>query len=122
MAVEIDQLRAEVERNTQVDQSAIALINGIADRLRAVEDQLSQQGADTAALTELRESLENSSNDLATAVAAHTQAEPGGMTGAGQETGGVEPGEPFPSEIGEPTGDLVPGQTTGEEPTVSRRR
>jgi len=65
----IDALAAEVEKNTQVDQSAIVLIQGLADQIAAV-------ATDPAKVTELAAKLKASTDALAAAVAANTVAEP----------------------------------------------
>jgi hypothetical protein len=65
----VDALAAEVEKNTQVDQSAIVLIQGLADQIAAV-------ATDPAKVTELAAKLKASTDALAAAVAANTVAEP----------------------------------------------
>ena len=62
-------LTAEVERNTAVDQSAIALLNGLASQIEALK-------TDPEALQGLADQLKGSSNALADAVAANTPAAP----------------------------------------------
>lgn len=62
-------LKAEVERNTAVDQSAITLLNGLAAQIESLK-------TDPAALQALADQLKASSNDLAAAVAANTPASP----------------------------------------------
>lgn len=62
-------LTAEVERNTAVDQSAIALLTGLAAQIEALK-------TDPVALQGLADKLKGSSNDLAAAVLANTPAEP----------------------------------------------
>ena len=66
---ELDDLTAEVTRNSEVDASAIALIQGIAARLEAA-------GTDPVKLKALKESLSASSTALAEAVVANTPAAP----------------------------------------------
>jgi hypothetical protein len=82
MAVDLSGLQAEVTRNRSVDDSAAALINGIADRIATAirEDDL----GDSTAINALVEDLRSSSDSLAGAVAANTPAAGGG----GGETGG----------------------------------
>lgn len=66
---ELDALTAEVTRNKDVDDSAVALINGIAAQLTAV-------AGDKAATLALADSLRASSDNLAAAVSANTPAAP----------------------------------------------
>jgi hypothetical protein len=70
MSAELDALTAEVARNTSVEASAAALIQGIADQLAAAI----AAGADPAALTALTQQLSGSADALAAAVAANTPA------------------------------------------------
>ena len=68
MATDITALTREVEENTTVVESAIALLDTLAAEIRAnVTDQ--------AALEELADKLDANSNRLADAVAANTAAE-----------------------------------------------
>jgi chromosome segregation ATPase len=62
-------LTAEVERNTAVDQSAIALLTGLAAQIEALK-------TDPAALQTLADQLKGSSDALAAAVVANTPAQP----------------------------------------------
>jgi hypothetical protein len=66
---QLDALTAEVTRNTDVDNSAIALINGLAAQIIALKN-------DPVALQALADSMKASSDALATAVTANTPAEP----------------------------------------------
>src|SRR5512138_1769637 len=68
MAGELDTLTAEVARNTQVDQSAITLLTGLAAQIEALK-------GDPVALQGLADSLKSSSDALAAAVVANTPAE-----------------------------------------------
>lgn len=133
MSVQLDALRAEVERNRSVDESAKVLIQGIVTRLQAMD-------ADQASIDALVTDLRGSSDSLATAVAANTPAEtttadtaqpptgggggtgepaappPGGeVSGAGGATGPTETGAPGGTT--EPTspggGVFEPGGTSG---------
>lgn len=65
MSKELDDLSSEVSNVTTVEQSAITLINGLADQIKAA-------GTDPAKLQALTDSLTASSNSLAAAVAANT--------------------------------------------------
>jgi hypothetical protein len=69
MSAELDSLTAQVKANTDVEASALALINGIAARITAA-------GTDPAALAALTASLKSSDDDLAAAVLANTPAAP----------------------------------------------
>ena len=62
-------LTAEVERNTSVDQSAIALLTGLAAQIEALK-------TDPVALQALADTMRGSSDELAAAVAANTPAAP----------------------------------------------
>lgn len=76
---ELDQITAAVEANGQVEASAIALIQGLADRLDNIDT------TDPAAITALAEELRSQSDALAAAVVANTPADTGGDTGPGTE-------------------------------------
>lgn len=65
MSNELDALTTEVERNTTVDQSAIALLTGLAAKIEAMK-------TDPAALQALADSMRGSSDALAAAVLANT--------------------------------------------------
>lgn len=85
MAINLDDLRAEVERNRSVDTSAAALINGIAQR---IQDAIAADDvADATNLNALVSDLRASTDELSGAVTANTPGETGG-TGGG---GGVAP-------------------------------
>lgn len=62
-------LTAEVARNTEVDQSAITLLNGLAAQIETLK-------TDPAALQALADQLKGSSDQLAAAVVANTPAAP----------------------------------------------
>lgn len=63
----LDDLTAAVTENTSVDQSAIVLLNDIAARLEAAQN-------DPAAVAQLATDIRSSSTELAAAVAANTPA------------------------------------------------
>jgi len=65
MAATLDELIAEVQRNNEVDQSAIVLIKGIAEQLEASK-------TDPVKVAELAASLRASTDALAAAVVANT--------------------------------------------------
>lgn len=75
---EMDDLKAQVQANNDLEASAVVLINGIADRIKAA-------GTDPAALKALTDSLKTSDDALAAAVAANT---PGSDLGS---TPGIAP-------------------------------
>ena len=65
MSAALDTLKVQVERNTQVDQSAITLIQGIAQQLQELKD-------DPAAIEALSNELQASADALSAAVSANT--------------------------------------------------
>jgi hypothetical protein len=67
MALDLSALTAEVTRNTDVDTSAIALLNGLAAQIQALK-------GDPVALQQLADALRGSSDALAAAVVANTPA------------------------------------------------
>ena len=69
MSAELDALTAQVEANTTVEQSAIALIQGLASQITAA-------GTDPAKLSALTSQLTASATALASAIAANTVAAP----------------------------------------------
>lgn len=69
MSQELDDLQAEVHRNTDVTQSALVLIRGLKDRLDAA-------GTDPVKLAALRSELAANDQALADAVAANTPQPP----------------------------------------------
>lgn len=69
MAGELDALKAAVTRDTEVESSAVALLQGLKAALDAAI-----ASNDPAALTALSASLGKSTDDLAAAVAANTPA------------------------------------------------
>lgn len=71
MAGELDALRAQVARNSDVDASAITLLRGLKTALDAAI-----ASGDPAALTALSNSLGASTDALAAAVVENTPAQP----------------------------------------------
>ena len=69
MSKELDALTLEVQENADVIDSAIVLIEGIAEQLEAIKD-------DPAKIQALADELNVTSDRLAAAVAAHTEVEP----------------------------------------------
>jgi hypothetical protein len=74
MAQELDALTAAVERNTTVDQSAITLINGIAQQLRDMANNATELADLKAAIVARASELEASNQQVADAVTANTPA------------------------------------------------
>lgn len=73
----LEELRAAVERNKEVDESAVLLINGIASKIEAAVAAAIANGATAAELAPVTEqvaSLRASNQALADAVAANTVA------------------------------------------------
>lgn len=71
----LDALKAQVEKNTQVEASAVVLINGIKDRLKLAVDTALANGAtaeELAPVTDEVAALSTSATDLAAAVEANT--------------------------------------------------
>lgn len=69
MSTALDSLAAQVAANTSVEESAVALIKGLADELAAA-------GTDPAALAALQTKLNASASDLAAAITANTPSAP----------------------------------------------
>ena len=69
MSVELDNITAQVHANSDAIESAIVLINGIADRIEAA-------GVDRAALKALTDELRTKDESLSAAVVANTPASP----------------------------------------------
>jgi hypothetical protein len=69
MGIELDALTAQVAQNETVEESALALINGLAAQIAAA-------ATNPAALTALSASLKTNADALAAAVAANTPAAP----------------------------------------------
>ena len=73
----LSDLQAQVKANTDVDDSATLLINGIAARIQAAVDAAIANGATAAELAPITDeiaSLKKSSDALAAAVVANTPA------------------------------------------------
>ena len=69
VAAALAELQAEVDRNTTVDGSAIALISGLADQIAAAAN-------DPVAVRALAAAIKSSTDSLAAAVTGHTPSEP----------------------------------------------
>lgn len=70
MGQELDDLTAAVQKDTEVDQSAITLLNGLKAKLDAAI-----ASGDPAALKALSDQLGSNADSLAAAVVANTPAE-----------------------------------------------
>jgi hypothetical protein len=80
MSAELDQLTTQVQNTRDVEDSAIALLNGLSAQIRAMQN-------DPAKLTQLANDLQAKAGDLAAAVTANTpQASTGGTTPTGGST------------------------------------
>lgn len=79
MSQQLDDLTAQVAANTQVEASAIQLIQGLVQRLN-------DAGTDPAKLEALKTELATSAQSLGAAIAANTPAQPG--SGGSDTTGG----------------------------------
>lgn len=89
MAVDLSGLQAAVARNRSVDDSAAAMIRGIAQQIRdaiAADDI-----GDATNINALAAELESSTDNLAGAVSENTPAGGGGTGEGSGETGGGEP-------------------------------
>ena len=69
MSVELDNLTREVAEMSTVVDSAVTLISGLAEQIRALQN-------DPVALAALANSLDTKANELATAVSANTTPTP----------------------------------------------
>ena len=69
MSAELDRLTEEVRQTNAVSASAVALIKGLADQLRATKD-------DPAKIAALADELDAKTNELSAAVAENTPAAP----------------------------------------------
>jgi peptidoglycan hydrolase CwlO-like protein len=96
MATELENLRQQVQQNNNVIQSAVTLINGIADRVR-------QAQTDPGALQALADNLASQDQALAQAVAANTPA---------SQTQTSAP-NPAPAPAPSPTPDQGPAPAAG---------
>lgn len=81
MSAELNNLKAQVAHNADVDQSAITLIQGLADQIVSLKD-------DPAALADLANQLQAQADSLAAAVVANTPSA-GGGTGNDTTGGGT---------------------------------
>lgn len=71
----LEALVAEVSETTTVQESASALITGLAARVIAIKEELAAQNVTNEALNQLSADLDSSNTALAEAVVANTPAE-----------------------------------------------
>ncbi len=111
MSQELDALKAEVAKNTQVEAGAVALIQGLASKLDAAK-------SDPAAIAALSAELRSSASALAAAVAANTDSASGGVaTSAGAvRASGTGAAEVAPTAWPGDGGVLGGGQQGGGTP------
>lgn len=74
MSVELDNLRAEVARNTTVDQSVITLVNGLVQKLNDIVNSATELADMKAQVTALTSELASSNDAVAAEVTANTPA------------------------------------------------
>jgi TolA-binding protein len=74
MSVELDNLKAEVARNTTVDQSVITLVNGLAQQLRDMANSATELSQLKSDLVAAASELQASNNAVADVVTANTPA------------------------------------------------
>lgn len=72
---DLSALTAEVKENTDVTQSAVTLLNGLAARVQELADELAAAGTDASAVQALADELNASTDSLTAAVTANTPAE-----------------------------------------------
>jgi chromosome segregation ATPase len=76
MSAELDKLTADVQRTTDVEDSAIKLLQGLSTQIASLKN-------DPAALQQLSQQLNSKADDLAAAIVANTPSDTGGgETGA----------------------------------------
>jgi len=105
MSTKLDQLRADVAANRSVTESAIALLQGLKQKL----DEAIVSDDSDAALQELSDSLESETAKLAQAVSANTPT----VASVGEAT--AQTASPAPEDL--PDGH--PFKPAPEEPTAS---
>lgn len=71
----LDDVKAKVDAQDTVIDSATALLDGITQQLKDLQAQLSASGQDTAKIDEIIAGLDNNTGALAAAVARNTSAE-----------------------------------------------
>ena len=105
----IDDLKAEVTQTIGEEESAIALINGLADKLQAAIDGNANSATQVAAITDVIGQLRAERASLAAAVVART---PAPTPPATPSTGAATPPSTGaePAAGGTPAADPAPGQ------------
>ena len=86
MAADFSGLQAQVERIKQVRPSIVAIIDGIADRIKAAVD--ADNAGDNSMLASLETDVRGEADAFADAALRGTPADTGGGTTGGGETGG----------------------------------
>lgn len=76
MKIDLTGIEQEVTDLTTVQESAIALLNGLSGKIAEISADLADNPVAQAKLNELTTAMDTSSNSLAAAVAANTPAEP----------------------------------------------
>lgn len=74
MSAEMDALQVSVENTKTVEDSAIALIEGVAAQIKTLSDELAAEGVDNTKIAALSAELDAKSAALAAAVTANTPA------------------------------------------------
>lgn len=74
MSVELDQLIAQVQNNTNAEASALEVINGIAKRIADAIANASMSAADKASMNKLVSDLRATATPLSEAIVANTPA------------------------------------------------
>lgn len=104
MAKTLDDVQADVNDERTVVDSAIALLNGLSDQLKATQ-------GDPAKVQAIIDAIDAQKADLAAAITANTPAAPPVDTGTGSDAGG-------PS-VTDTTGDTSGTDTTGAGDTTT---
>lgn len=115
-ASELEALRAEIHDNESVEASALALIDGMANRLVALQNQVvsAQNPVDVGpAITEMVQSLRASRSQLAASVAANTP----GNTGVATADTNAPPATGVPGVPGAPA-DQAPNTANPNSPNA----
>lgn len=86
MSAELDRLTSEVQQSRDATDSAITLISGLADQIRALQN-------DPAALAALADSLDADQTRIAEAVTANTPAGGGDTAGGGTDEDTLQGGQ-----------------------------
>jgi hypothetical protein len=104
MQVDLDRLRDDVQKQTSINQSAVALLGGLAAQIR---DAVATD--DSAALQDLANQIESNTSALAKAITDNTLSAPGGPKADPVPLSPAPPANPAPEPI-EPSssGDQAP--------------